>query len=89
MSPNFLQKVFLESEYLSTGVESANDKKGAVEKSVLKELFSLFAIDSRKTATVIYYHMYPFIPLVLSKLESSKKDHYNFLKHVLELRESG
>jgi hypothetical protein len=33
--------------------------------------------------------MYPYIPLVLSKLESSKKDLYQFLKFVLDLRESG
>jgi hypothetical protein len=85
----FFQKVFLESEYITPDVDATVDKKGAVEKSVLKELFSLLAIDSRKTATVIYYHMYPYIPLVLSKLESSKKDLYNFLKNVLELRESG
>ena len=84
-----LQKVFLESEYITPDVDATTDKKGAVEKSVLKELFSLLAIDPRKTATVIYYHMYPYIPLVLSKLESSKKDLYNFLKSVLDLRESG
>jgi len=85
----FVQKVFLESEYTISDVEPATDKKGAVEKSVLKELFSLLTIDAKKTATVIYYHMYPYIPLVLSKLESSKKDLFYFLKHVLELRESG
>ena len=86
---SFVQKVFLESEYDISEVEYATDKKGAVEKSVLKELFSLLAIDAKKTTTVIYYHMYPYIPLVLSKLESSKKDLFNFLKNVLELRESG
>ena len=85
----FIQKVFLESEYPMTGDDPTSDKKGAVEKSVLKDLFALIAIDARKTATVIYYHMYPYIPLVLSKLESSRKDLFVFLKHVLELRESG
>lgn len=85
----FVQKVFLESEYPQAGVEPATDKKGSVEKSVLKDLFALLAIDARKTATVIYYHMYPFTPLVLSKLETNKKELFNFLKYVLDLREGG
>lgn len=85
----FIQKVFLESEYPQAGVDPVTDKKGSVEKSVLKDLFALLSIDARKTATVIYYHMYPFIPLVLSKLESNKKELFNFLKFVLDLREGG
>ncbi len=79
----FIQKVFLESEYPMTGDDPATDKKGAVEKSVLKDLFALLAIDAKKTATVIYYHMYPFIPLVSVSLNFSSSLSLTFWQNKL------
>lgn len=47
------------------------------------------SIDTKKTASVIFFHMYPFINLVLAKLESDKSTLYEFLKYLLELKEGG
>ena len=63
--------------------------KGQVEKSVLDDIDALIGIDSKKTATVIFFHMYPFINLVLAKLESKPSTLYEFLKYLLELKEGG
>ncbi len=69
-----------------TGDDPATNKKGAVEKSVLKDLFALLAIDAKKTATVIYYHMYPFIPLVSVSLNFSSSLSLTFWHNKLEVR---
>ncbi len=79
----FLQKVFL---------ENANDETTSeVEKSVLADLAALIGVDGKKTAMVIYFHMYPYIPLVLSKLEAmeDKTILFDFMKALLEFKESG
>ena len=76
----FLQKVFLEDN---------DDKKGQVEKSVLDDLDALISIDCKKTAIIIYFHMYPYIPLVLARLEPKKATLYEFLMHLLEHKEGG
>ena len=80
---SFVQKVLVEdhSDY--------HDMKSQVEKSVLDNLETLISIDNQKTATVIFFHMYPYIPLVLAKLENSKRVLYDFLKHLLDHKESG
>ena len=77
---NFVQKTLSEDD---------NDKKGQVEKSVLDDIDALIKIDTKKTATVIFFHMYPFINLILAKLESNKSILYEFLKYLLELKEGG
>lgn len=53
-------------------------------KSLLyPDLFSLIAIDAKKTASVIYYHMYPFIPLVVDKLEGDEKELFQVFQMTL------
>ena len=80
---SFVQKVLVEDH------SDHHDMKSQVEKSVLDNLETLISIDSPKTATVIYFHMYPYIPLVLAKLENSKSVLFDFLKCLLEHKESG
>ena len=60
-----------------------------VEKSLLDNQETLISIDNQKTATVIFFHMYPYIPLVLAKLENSKSVLDEFFKHLLDYKESG
>ena len=78
---HFLQRVFYE--------DISDDKRNQVEKSVLDDLQALISIDMKKTAMIIYLQLYPYIPLVLKKLETKKEVHYEFLKHLLEMKESG
>ena len=78
---SFLQRVFYE--------DISDDKRNLVEKSVLDDIHALIEIDLKKTTMIIILQLYPYIPLVLKKLETKKEVHYDFLKHLLELKESG
>ena len=75
---NFLQKT------LQSG-DADHDKIGQVEKSVLDHLDELISIDSTKTAMIIFFQMYPYIPLILNKLEQKEPSIlYEFLGHLLQ-----
>ena len=78
---SFLQRVLYE--------DISDDKRSQVEKSVLDDLDALISIDMKKTAMIIYMQLYPYVPLVLAKLETKKDILYEFLKHLLDLKESG
>ena len=78
---NFAQKLLTQDD--------DHDKKGQVEKSILDDLPVLIGIDCKKTSNLIFFHMYPYIPLVLAKLEPNKPQLFEFLKYLLELKENG
>ena len=83
----FAQKIFIESDFDAEDVEVS--KKGLVEKSVLRQITSLMDIDAKKTAMIIYHHMNPYIPLVMNEGAMSKRQKFEFLKHILDYKESG
>jgi hypothetical protein len=78
----FVQKVMLDDAY-------DDEAKGKVEKSVMKDLVELMRINRQKTASVVYHHLYSYIPLVMAKLESNPELLYDFLRHAMEFKDSG
>ena len=56
---------------------------------MIQSLVQLINIDAKKTSMVIFYHMYSYIPLVITKLDEKRAHLYPFLKHALEYKESG
>ena len=80
---NFIQKALGEDH------DFDHDRKSQVEKSVLDNLENLISIDNKKTAMVIFFNMYPYIPLVLAKLETKKNILFEFLRSLLEHKENG
>lgn len=79
---SFVQKILCD--------DSDHDKKSQVEKSVLDDMECLISIDLKKSVQLIFFHMYPYVPLVLAKLEKSPKGVlFECLKNFLELKENG
>eukprot|EP00095_Tigriopus_kingsejongensis_P008534 maker-scaffold81_size397536-snap-gene-2.19 protein:Tk08534 transcript:maker-scaffold81_size397536-snap-gene-2.19-mRNA-1 annotation:"hypothetical protein LOTGIDRAFT_215952" len=79
---SFIQKVLMDDQY-------DFESKAKVEKAVMNNLSGLAAVDAKKLAMVIYFHMYSYIPIVISKLESHRSALYQYLKHSLEFKENG
>ncbi|XP_059091837.1 vacuolar protein sorting-associated protein 8 homolog [Tigriopus californicus] len=79
----FIQRVLLSDDHYG------DEAKGKVEKDVIQNLEALIAIDPKKLAMVVYFHMYSYIPVVISRLESQRECLFRFLKFALEHKENG
>ena len=78
----YVQKVLLEDSY-------DNEAKATIEKSFMKQLDTLVAVDVKKTAMVVFYHMPSYTPLVIANLEDKRESLYHFLHHAIEYKERG
>ena len=78
----YVQKVLLEDSY-------DNGAKAAIEKAFMKQLDALVAVDVKKTAMVVFYHMPSYTPLVIANLEERRESLYHFLRHAIEYKDRG
>ena len=78
----YVQKVLLEDSY-------DNEAKATIEKSFMRQLDTLVAVDVKKTAMVVFYHMPSYMPLVMANLEDKRESLYHFLRHAIDYKERG